>query len=101
MKLRTFWMALLLIALSFSMTHDIVLSGDMPNHHTSVHTQDLDSSTDADLSCELHSMFHISFILPQTHQLALTTEHFIITSFKNQYPKNHSVIPTYRPPITA
>lgn len=101
MKLRTFWMALLLIALSFSMTHDMVLGADTTQDHFNAHTHELSFSTDADISHELHSMFHISVILPQTHQLTLSAVYVTISPHKNQYPKNYSYLPTYRPPIFA
>jgi hypothetical protein len=99
MKLRTFWMALLLIALSFSMTHDMVLGADTTQHHFNAHTHELSHYSDADISHELHSMFHISVILPQTHQLTLNAVYVTITPPKNHYPKNLSHLPTYRPPI--
>ncbi len=101
MKLRKFWMALLLIALSFSMTHDMVLGADTTQHHFNAHTHELTLSTDADISHELHSMFHISVILPQTHQLTFSAVYVTIYPSQNQYPKNNSTVPTYRPPITA
>jgi hypothetical protein len=100
MKTRSFWILLLLLAIGFFTAHDIVLS-TQTSQHTSLHAQELTSADEHTDTCEFHTLFHTSFILPATHAAFPNLENFIIAVHTYQCPKNHSPTPVYRPPITA
>ncbi|SFV68045.1 hypothetical protein MNB_SV-14-807 [hydrothermal vent metagenome] len=97
---------LLLVVMSFSIAHGVVLNDDYksnhcsiqeyvaefsePIHHKNIHEHD---------ACESHYLFHISFLLPDVFSLLTVDKKILITDSElfthtNTFPNN-----TFRPPI--
>jgi len=98
---------LLLVVMSFSIAHGVVLNDDYKTNHCSV--QEYVSEFSEPIihhknkhkndACESHYMFHISFLLPDTFSLLLVNKKIFIRDSKlltntNTFPNN-----TFRPPI--
>jgi len=101
---------LLLVVMSFSIAHGVVLEDDYESNHCSIQEYvaefslphehgDSHEKKYAHDSCETHYMFHLSFLLPDMFSLSPMIEEEFTTSLEvsiNHYAYQDN---TFRPPI--
>jgi len=101
---------LLLVVMSFSIAHGVVLEDDYESNHCSIQEyvaefslphehSDSHEKRYANDSCKTHYMFHLSFLLPDIFSLSHMIEEEFTTSLQasiNHYAYQDN---TFRPPI--
>lgn len=103
MRIRKFWTLLLLISISFFVAHASVFSA-VQDEHCSVnkYVQEISEPVDCGDLCDIHYMFHMSFILPLKNTLNIYNNSQLLPPIHpNEHYQNGSILPSYRPPITA
>ena len=100
MKKHNFWTILLLLAFSFSIAHAFVIEANEADHcSVQEYVQEFSQSNDCGDVCEIHHMFHMSYITVDTN-FSIDFETVKLTPIYNANHYNGSYTSySFRPPI--